>query len=134
VGGACAGSCDKTRLGDNPVFLNAAQWGTVSVSDLLIRPDSQYRVAQTCDFPADTVSEGMEATTWPWGDTNGDLLVNVLDISTVVNFLKGLFAQATYEGTNVWPCEIDRSVNVIDLSEVVDAVRGGAMECADACP
>jgi hypothetical protein len=135
VGGSCAGFCDKSKLADTPDFLTAAQWGTLNIKAQQIRPDTLYRAMADCNFPAGRVlSAANEARTWRWADTNGDGLVNVLDISTTVNYLKGLFAQSTYEGTNVWPCDTDDSVNVIDLSKVVDAVRGEAFPCPGVCP
>jgi hypothetical protein len=109
------------------------------VTGLSIRPNSVYNIMTDCNFVGGRVlSAASEVRTRKHGDTNGDGSVNVIDIGTVVNAIKELWAQATFEGTNVWssslPCEVDDRVNVLDLSVTVDAVKGLSFTCASLCP
>jgi hypothetical protein len=122
------------------VYLTAAEWGTVQVRGEAIRPDSAYTVHAECDFGGPAVlSAGAEATTWLWGDTNGNFTVNVIDVANTVDRVKGV-GTATLEGTNVWDCTADSNadpdlqVNVLDIAVVVDAVKEFPYPCPETCP
>lgn len=133
-GGACRGVCEK-RLGDTPTFLTAAQWGTVSVSGNMMRPNTRYQVMADCDLLGGRVlSAATPATTWQFGDADGNTFINVLDISVAVEFLKEIATVATFESTNMGPCAIDLVVNVIDVATIVDAVRSTPFACPAPCP
>lgn len=136
VGGTCVGACIKGGLGDEPVFLTAADWGSVSVTGLEIRPRTLYRSLAECDFGGSSVlSAASTATAWVWGDVSGDGQANVIDVGTVVNAVKGLYGPTVvFEATNVAPCATDGSVNVIDIGTVVDVVKGSIFNCQTACP
>ncbi|MCH7596219.1 MAG: hypothetical protein IID35_06625 [Planctomycetes bacterium] len=135
-GGACVGTCESGRLGSTPIFLTAADWGTVGVHEETIRPGSTYRVHATCDFVSVIrESAGTEVVTWVWGDTNGDGFANSIDITNVINGVKDLYVgETTVEGTNMSPCAIGNRVNVIDLTSSVDAVKEFPFTCPSVCP
>lgn len=135
-GGVCEGSCSVGLLGSSPVFLTGAQWGVVPVHGESIRPGTKYFAHTVCDFGGTVVvSAGTSATTWMWGDTNDDKLVNVQDIVTTVDGVKQFFNQTvTFEGANIFPCVIDDLLNVQDVVSTVDAVKSVPFTCPAVCP
>ncbi len=136
LGGTCEGFCNAGMLGNSPVFLTANQWGQTSVRGEKIRPNASYQVHTVCDFGGTmVVSEGVQGTTWKWGDTNGDTAVNVFDVTTTVDAVKQLFnASVTFQGANLFPCVIDERVNVSDITSAVDAVKSIGYSCPTVCP
>lgn len=135
LGGVCEGFCDAGALGDTPVFLTAAQWGTVSVRGDPIRPATSYTAHAVCDFGGSPLqSAGTLSITRVWADTDGDGAVNVRDIVTTVDGVKLLFSeQVTFEGANILPCDIGFQLNVTDITATVDAVKGLPFPCAPLC-
>jgi cysteine-rich repeat protein len=135
-GGACEGFCNAGLLGDGPVFLTSGQWGATPVRGVNIRPSATYVVHAVCDFGGTiVVSEGIKGTTWRWGDTSGNTVVNVIDITVTVDAVKLLFSEfVTFEGANIFPCIIDERLNVLDVTSTVDAVKSVAYACPSACP
>ena len=134
-GGTCLGTCQKGRLGDSPDFLLASQWGVVQVTGVEIAPGRRYHLMADCDFAgARVLSAAATVTPRIWGDTDGDGSVNVLDVSASVNAVKELWGQATFEGCNIWPCDVDAQVNVLDVASVVDVLKGATYPCAAFCP
>jgi len=118
------------------VFHLAGVWGEVRVSGVEIRPDTTYTVRTLCDFVGGRVSSaGSDITTFRWGDANGDRLVNVIDITSVVDAVKQVLNPSVpFEAANMWPCAIDRVVNVADITAAVDAVKSTGYPCPLTCP
>ena len=132
----CIGKCGGGRMVAAPVYRTAAEWQTARVTGSQIRPSKTYRVHAECNFGGGPVqSAGVEAKTWKWGDADGSGAVNVLDVATAVNAVKTLFSiVTTFEGCNVWNCDVDVGVNVLDIASFVDAVKGTAFPCPAVCP
>ena len=133
----CVGSCSGNALGGTPMYRTAAAWGAfLQVTGMQILPGTNYLVVSQCNFAGGAIaSAATEATTWKWGDATGEGSVNVFDISATVDIIKLTPTSGTYEGSNVWPCDIDRgNVNVLDLASFVDAVKGKPFPCAAICP
>jgi len=137
VGSQCEGVCVAGQLGTQPVYLTAAQWGTVGAHGEVVRPSSSYLVQTECLSGTATILSGASdtVTTWRWGETTGDTEHNVNDVIKIVDFARGLIIPTLeFDGTNLWPCEIDETVNVLDITGAVDALRGLPFPCDPVCP
>ncbi len=146
--GTCMGTCDKGMVGTTPTYMTASQWGTVFPHAAEIRPDSRYLVFSGCNFGGNTVlSEPDEVTTYVWGDTDGDGLVNFADVSGVVNAFKNVYSEfQTFQSTNVAgigenvcgdpqsDCLGQSCINFTDVSYCVDAFKSIAYPCEATCP
>ncbi len=127
----------RSRIADGGVFYPiASSIGTTQVTRAQIRPSSTYRVYAECDFGGTPVrSAGAKATTWIWGDANGDGKANAVDITLTVDSVKEVFSRAvTFDGTNLWPCDVNETVNVADIVCVVEAVKDLPFTCPAVCP
>jgi hypothetical protein len=133
--GECAGRCDAGTLGSTPFYKTTAQWGTAKARGAQIRPDTMYMVHAECNFPGGPVlSSAANATTWKWGEVNGNETLNVLDIYNLVNAVKGFLEPYTFEQMNLWGCAPDDVLNALDIALCVDALRGFAYPCSLVCP
>jgi hypothetical protein len=109
----------------------------VYVRDRETIPSSTYFVHTQCGFGASVVlSAGDGVTTWKYGDTNGDGIVNAVDIGRTVDCVKGIPGvvanPVNCHGSQVWPCDLENhyAINAIDISKVVEAVKGLTFGCA----
>ncbi|MCG8407847.1 MAG: thrombospondin type 3 repeat-containing protein, partial [Phycisphaerales bacterium] len=102
----------------------------VYVTGAEILPETTYSV--TAVAGATEVLLG-EATTFKWGDVNGDGFVSILDILCMSNAVSGTFTDTcTRYSTDIRPCTPDRVVNILDLTAVPAAFSGEAF--TDVCP
>ena len=135
VAGTCDGNCDAGPLGPNPYYKQATQWGTAKIRGAQIRPGRSYFVQTECILPGGTIrSAGTPVTTWIWGDQNGDGMVNVTDISNVVNAFKNIFGPFTFEQCNFMPGIPDKTIDVSDIAAAVDAFKQFPYAYPITCP
>lgn len=133
--GTCQGRCETGTLGPTAFFKTAAQWGSVYVRGPQIRPGERYLVHAECGFPSTISSAAGEATTWRWGDVDGDGDVDGLDVSRIVDGFKGIFGGgATFQHLNLWGCTPDKFLDGLDISLDVDAFKGFQFPCSMTCP
>lgn len=133
--GSCVGRCEAGTLGTTAFFKTSAQWGTVFVRGAQIRPDEHYLVHTECSFPSIVSSAAGEATTWRWGDVDGDGDVDGLDVSRIVDGFKNIFGGGTtFQQLNLWGCVPDKFIDALDISLDVDAFKGRPYPCALTCP
>jgi hypothetical protein len=124
-------------LGTTAVFRTGTQWGSINVKDTRIAPGKQYRVTADCGSSA---SAPVHVTTWPFGDTDNNLIVDLDDILHVLDAFVGFyFPPATFESCNLFPCEGIASLETIDLDDILailDAFTGVEHEqlCGPVCP
>ena len=90
-------------------------WGTVTVHDPDVVPDTTYEVRAECGA---FMSAPGSDTTYVWGDVNGDGVANVLDINDITDRVKELPVPYPDEAFDLFPCVADGWINVIDLSKV----------------
>ena len=139
------GNGNTTTLGPDPVFLTPAQWGTVQVRDAVIHPGKNFTVWADCgSVNAAALSDGVDAATWIWGDTDGNLDPNFQDIGRIVDGFTGTFSgtppmtfsMADLVGGSAEFCEPDRDINFQDIAAAVDAFTGAPFSntCAPPCP
>jgi len=89
-----------------------------------------YKVVRT-DFSESDSSKVVTATpfTASKGDGNGDLKVDVLDITTIVSYLLGQNPQPfIFEAADV---NADKVINVLDVVSVANLIKGGKSAPAD---
>jgi len=136
LGDTCRGTCETGLLGAAPYYKTSAQWGTVQVRGVQIRPEKHYLVHTLCDLPPVTLSAAGEATTWVWGDSTGDGGVDALDISRIVDAFKGIFTSTTFQQVNLWGigCIPDTTIDALDIVNDVDAFRHYPFPCGVTCP
>jgi len=133
--GSCAGRCDAGTLGAMPFYKTAAQWGTANVRGAQIRPGTTYRVHAECNFAGGPLlSRAAIGTTWRWGDIDHDGDVDAIDVTNLVTAFKGSTGPFTFEQLNLFGCEPDDSINALDITLAVDAVKELPFPCAPVCP
>ncbi|MFA6950214.1 MAG: S8 family serine peptidase [Lentimicrobiaceae bacterium] len=113
----------------NPVLINTTLITDTLYTDFNVLPNIRYyyyyKVLRT-DFAESDSSTVISAIplTASIGDANGDLMVNVLDITTIVAYLLNNNPQPfIYEAANM---NGDETINVLDIVGVVNLVTGGA--------
>lgn len=131
-------------LAPNPVFKSPTGpdgWGTAHVRGLEIIPSTTYIVETECDTGLGIGrSAAASDTTWQWGDTdNSGGLVNILDITWVVDAFQGIFANATLYGTDLWgigsdDCPPQLRISIIDITRDLEAFQQFPFPCDDPCP
>jgi len=132
--GTCAGKCDAGTLGGTPFYKTASQWGTAKVRGAQIRPGADYLVETECNFPGIVVSAAASARTWKWGDTDGNGIINALDIVGLVDAFKQVAGALPFEQVNIWGCTPDGVIDALDIVLDVDAFKGFAFPCGLTCP
>jgi len=97
-------------------------------TDFAVIPDTTYhylyKIVGT-DMQESDYSKVVSATPFNAtpGDANGDLVVNVLDITSIVNYLLNLNPEPfLFDGADA---NQDGQVNVLDIVEVVNIIMGG---------
>lgn len=113
----------------NPVLINSNLITDTLYTDFNVLPNVRYyyyyKVLRT-DFAESDSSKVISAIplTASLGDANGDLAVNVLDITTIVSYLINNNPQPfIFEAADV---NTDNFINVLDIVGVVNIVTGGA--------
>ena len=109
------------RVTDSPVFLPAAQWGSVRVADAEIVPATTYEVqtesAIGLSYPA-------SATTPMWCDVWDPIgILDALDIVGFVYCFKSVPGAPPLEACDVYPAVPDQIVNALDIVLAVDAFK-----------
>jgi hypothetical protein len=133
-GGFCRGRCARGRLGPEPVYLPAAQWGTVLVGDAEITPNSLYWVSLVCDAGA-TASTPAGAITWRRGDVDGNTLVNGADVDYIMNIMsQRIIDEVAICRGNIADCLLDNGVNALDIAEVGNVMANKPSACPAICP
>ena len=141
-GGVCTTSSSSTpggTLGTTAVYRTPADWGTVAVRSELIGPLTAYDVRADCGTtPGVTLSNPVTGTTWRWGDTNGNAIVNFIDVTNIVAaFQSGFTPTRTLEmvDLNGAGCVPNRLVNFQDVSAAVGAFQSKPFTyCSVPCP
>ncbi len=136
----CVGSYVQANgvLGPEPFYQSVDDWGTVYARGAEIVPDAVY-TARAVDPQSGAGPAVGLAKTYKWGDTDGNCVVNFLDIVCVLDAFKGIFTEvctpqsadlvATFD-----PCAApDGVVNMMDISWVVDIFQGAPFPCDDPC-
>ena len=126
----------RSRLTCSPVYMNWASLGDIEISDDEIVPGGEYDVREVHEQCGaqfeDYLSPPLRlAASAPWGDVVGgngngppDGQVDVLDVSAMVDSLKGLAGSPDVAEADVFPSETDFVINVLDVASVVDALKG----------
>ncbi len=121
-------------LGDTPVYLTPAEWGTVHVCGEAIVPELGYAVKT--QHPDGYVSSIQTATLWAWGDADNNGLVNFVDINLVVQGFQGEFGNVSLEAVDLEPCTPNGVIDFNDINKDVRAFQGlpySAEGCPDPC-
>ena len=133
------GLCLSTGLlAANPVYRTSAEWGSVAVRADWIIPTTAFSVQFVCGSgQTASASSVVSATTWKWGDTNGNTLVNFIDITRIVSgFQTGFSPTLTLESVDVTGanCLPNRLVNFQDVSATVGAFQLKPFVMCSTCP
>ncbi|RME37019.1 MAG: hypothetical protein D6788_10390 [Planctomycetota bacterium] len=119
-----------------PFFQTPAQWGTFRIAGRPVVPGAEYDLETVCqDADGSTrTSDPTTVSTWAWGDTNGDGLLAIDDLTRVIDGTEGRFDP----GVTVWqldlmPCRPDGVLDQADLNAVGDALLGVPYPCRSAC-
>ena len=134
-------------LGTDPVFLVPDAWGMVLLKGPEIIPSqafekdpilrATYRVREDCGTTlVPSLSLGTTASTWVWGDVNGNDLLNVTDIQLIIMAFLEDFRFVTLERADLDGCTPNGLVNVTDIQVAILAFkrRPFAQFCPDGCP
>jgi len=108
-------------------LVNTSMITDTTYCDMSVIPDTTYYYMYT-GISTDFIESGysVPASATPFnatpGDANGDLAVNVLDITTIVNYLLNLNPEPfLFDGADA---NQDGQVNVLDIVEVVNIIMG----------
>jgi hypothetical protein len=115
-------------LSTSPVYRAAADWGTIVVRSADIHPDTAYSVVVD---DGDEVSEPSPVSTWRWGDTNGDDMVDLADIFCSFDSYTGQDAACTMWGADLM--YDDGQISMDDIMASLDAFAGYAYEGDEPC-
>ena len=116
---------ESGRLTDQPVFLSSDEWGTVIVGDAEIVPSTTYEVRADLrvDGEPENLSDAVSVTTWAWGDTNNIDGAELFDMLCVFDGLLGIFTHCSLYGVDLMAEVPDGTIDTLDTSAVLDAVR-----------
>lgn len=118
-------------LSDTPTYLSPAAWGTITVSDPLIVPDSAYSVTAVTNGLA--ASPAANGDTWMWGDANDNSIVNFEDLLLLVQGFQQNWDLVTLESTDIEPCTTNGITNLADINLAAAAFRGEDYPCSLPC-
>jgi hypothetical protein len=125
---------DDGTLGPEPVFHDAAVWGTVLVHGLEIRPGKRYRVHTDCGIPEDSLlSAATQKRTWAFGDVNNSGDADVDDILLLLDAVSEVVPPEDIPRFDLFPCEPDGVVDVDDLVAALDAAANLPFLCPRVC-
>ena len=113
------------RLVNEPVFQSSAAWGTVYVADKEVIPFTLYDVRADVRGPTDPVNltGAVSASTWAWGDTQHDGLVNVFDIVCVLDGFQGIHTACSLQADDLRGDVPSGTVDIFDIVAVLDAFQ-----------
>lgn len=117
-----------------PVIQSAKQWGQVYVADHESIPATMYSVRAINDS---FVSNEITITTWRWGDTNNDGVVNLDDILCELAAFSGNYSATCtlYSADQIGGFfNPDRVVNLDDILAVLNAFSGQPYSDTPICP
>lgn len=117
-------------LGNTPVFLTPATWGTILVSGQDIIPGTPYDVVAECGTFVSSIGSD---TTWLFADMNNDGRVDFIDIEIITEAFKGLETGVALEVLDVFPCTPDGIIDFLDIQTVVEAFRDFPFPCGEPC-
>jgi DNA-binding beta-propeller fold protein YncE len=122
-------------LVDAPVFQLAADWGAVAhVRGRRIVPSHRYIVRlDSGSLGNPQLSAGVAATSWRWGDTNGDTFADLGDLVATIDAFLGAFSGVTLQGVDAAGAVPNRVVDLDDLLGVLDAAGGRSYSSSAAC-
>lgn len=123
-------------LGPTRVSLRPAEWGTVYVGDIQIRPSTTYHLQAICvpDVGPDKLSRPVSATTWLWGDVNNDGVAYIEDVTLVIDGSLGFLGPDTIlENLDISPCTPDGEIDDQDIASAQAAFAGDSFRCAEPC-
>jgi hypothetical protein len=117
-----------------PLYQTPAQWGTVHVTGCEVKPNTKYHVFADCSPQLSGLfSAGVSATTWRWGDVNGNGLVNIADFSAVSDASNGNFGSLTVPNVDLAPCRPDGVIDSADVAAAQSALNGNPFPCPEPC-
>lgn len=122
-------------LGDNAVFRDADEWGTVAVADAETMPLSSWLVMSdygTVEQPR--LSLPASGGTWRWGDLNGSGGLDLDDLLCIQAALGGDFSHCTRYGADLVGQTPNRVVDVNDLLAFLGAIAGQPYPYPPPCP
>ncbi len=130
-------------LVDDPadaLYLTPAEWGgIVWVASIDIVPETTYEVQADCGTPgAPSLTLPVPVTTWIFGDTENNGIVNFNDLAWLVNGFQGIWESS--EGPTIIPnldvhgCMPNRVINFVDIQITVAAFQGQTYPDGANCP
>jgi len=112
------------------VFHLPSEWGKIIVQDPDIIPSTTYHIRAECGaFSSDPTI----VTTWLWGDLDNNGIVDVIDITLLVNKFKELPGSIPMEIADINPCIPDGIINVLDITVEVYIFKGVPYYCSLPC-
>lgn len=124
-------------LGATPILRTPDEWNAIFLTGKEIIPGTSYAVRAECglgDGADVVVSPIATATTWKWGDVNGDNVVDLGDVSLVFEAAQGsLPPTAILENFDLAPCVPDGIIDEQDVVRVQTALGGSAYPCFTPC-
>ncbi len=113
------------ELVTTPVYRSSAEWGTVYVGARELIPQTLYQVrTRVGASEPPNLSLPASATTWRWGDTDGNAVVTVLDVLCVLDGFQDRFGTCTLYGDDLRGDIPDRQIDVTDIQAVLDGFSG----------
>jgi hypothetical protein len=109
-------------LGDTPVYRTPAEWSTLHLHGEEIVPGCDYHLH--AELEGGLRSPGGSATTWIWGDVDGNGFVNIGDVLYSVFGFQGDFTYVSLEAIDLSPCTPDRGISIDDVLAAVNAFVG----------
>jgi choice-of-anchor B domain-containing protein len=142
------GTYYRSRLTCTPRYLNWGSYGSIEIADDAIVPGATYEIqaiGEMChSFIASNYSSAIVLGTAPlWGDVVGtdgnippDGIRNVVDVAAIVDSVKAVPSSIDVTQADVDPNDPDFQLNAVDISRVVDALKGAAYPFPgpSACP
>lgn len=111
-------------LGNTPVFKNFKEWGNLVIVDDKVRPSNTY----TIRIYSYTNQQGLvyfgQATTWMWGDLNGNGQVNQADIDCILQCYSGNCTTCSKTACDIHPVVPNNVINLSDIMLELNAVGG----------
>ncbi|MEK6677310.1 MAG: hypothetical protein AABZ47_16870 [Planctomycetota bacterium] len=114
-----------------PVLLLPSAWGTLIVGGAEIAPNTTYEVREEC---GSHLSAPGSDDTFVWGDVNNSGVVDLDDVTLMLDGYAGIFVGATLENLDLYPCE--GPTGIIDLDDLILLLAAFANEpypCAAPC-
>jgi hypothetical protein len=122
-------------LAPQPFFQTPAQWGTVHLHGLEVRPTTSYTVHTDCGTEKDSLlSAGSSDETWHFGDLDGSGGADLNDLLLMIDAFSGNMGSLTVYNADLMPCEPDGVIDLTDLIVMISAFSGAEVSCGRPCP